>query len=59
METLNEQDLEWLTKAEARLIRMRKREAANSNFWSVMEALSDMIEKCEEARSWLQDRFKD
>lgn len=31
METLTEQDLDWLTKAEARLIRMRKREAANTN----------------------------
>jgi hypothetical protein len=30
METLNDSDLDWLTAVENRLIRLRKREAANT-----------------------------
>ena len=31
METLTEDDLDWLTTAENKMIRMRKREAQNAN----------------------------
>lgn len=31
METLNDSDLDWLTFVENKMIRMRKREAANTN----------------------------
>jgi hypothetical protein len=57
METLNEQDLEWLTKAENRLLRMRKREASNTNSKLMIEDLTDLIEKCHTVRQWLQARF--
>lgn len=50
METLNEQDVDWLTKAQNRLIRMRKREAANTNSRLMVEDLSDLIEKFENVR---------
>ncbi len=58
METLTEEDLDWLIKVESKLIRMRKREAANSNSWSVMESLSELIEKFENIRAWLKARFE-
>ena len=58
METLTEQDLDWLTAAENRLIRMRKREAANTNSPTVIDDLSDTIERIHQVRQWLQGRFE-
>ncbi len=58
METLNEQDLEWLEKAEKRLIRMRKREAANMNSRLMIEDLTEVIEKMESMRGWFKSRFE-
>jgi len=57
METLNEQDLEWLTKAESRIIRIRKREAANTNSGYIIDDLTEIIEKVHDLRRWLQSRF--
>ena len=57
METLNEQDLDWLTTAENRLIRMRKRESANTNSRIMIDDLTELIEKCHTVRQWLQGRF--
>ena len=57
METLTEQDLDWLTKAEERLMRMRKREAANTNSRLMIDDLGEMIGKVHALRQWLQSRF--
>ena len=58
MEVLNEQDVDWLIKAEARLIRMRKRETTHNNSPSVIMELSDLIEHFQELRMWLKSRFE-
>lgn len=58
METLNEQDLDWLTKAQNRLIRMRKREAANTNSRLVMDELTETIDHIDMLRQWLQGRWE-
>ncbi|MBN1253972.1 MAG: hypothetical protein JXA50_01695 [Deltaproteobacteria bacterium] len=57
METLNEQDLDWLTNTENRLIRMRKREAANTNSRLIIDSLTETIKEIHELRQWLQSRF--
>ena len=57
MEVLNEQDLDWLAKAEGRLYRMRKREAANTNSSPVINDLTDVIEKIHQIKEWLQSRL--
>jgi hypothetical protein len=57
METLNEQDIEYLTKVENKLIRMRKREVANTNSLSVVDQLTDSIESIDEVRTWLASRM--
>ncbi|GAG78142.1 unnamed protein product [marine sediment metagenome] len=59
MEVLNEQDLDWLTKAENRLARMRKREAFHiQGFSLVSEDLTGTILKIHSIRQWLQSRFE-
>jgi hypothetical protein len=55
METLTEQDLEWLTTIEGRLLRLRKREAANKN--TLTEDFTEAIEKIHFCRQMLQGRF--
>jgi len=57
METLNEQDLDWLTRVENRLIRMRKREAINTNSAYLIEYIGETIYKCHFTRQILQSRF--
>jgi len=57
LEILNEQDLDWLTRVENRLIRMRKREAANTKSSFILNDLTELIEKCHTVRQWLQSRF--
>ena len=58
MEPLNEDDVEWLTKAANRLIRMRKREVANKNSPLVVATIGDAIKEVVDAASWLDARFK-
>jgi hypothetical protein len=53
METLTEEDLEWLTKAENPLIRMRKREAENAN----RICPADAIKTIDWLRELLKGRF--
>ncbi len=55
METLTEQDLEWLTTIENKMIRLRKREAANKN--SLTGDITEIIEKLHWCRQMLQGRF--
>lgn len=55
METLTEQDLEWLTTIENKMIRLRKREAANKN--SITGDIAEAIEKIHWCRQMLQARF--
>ena len=57
-EVLNEGDLDWLTSAQNRLIRMRKREAAHTNSRLIIDDLTDVIEKMHATRQWLQGRFE-
>jgi len=57
METLNDQDLDWLTAAENRLMRLRKREAANTNNFSILHDLSDAIELVDRIRGYLGARL--
>lgn len=57
METLNEEDLDWLTRTENRLMRMRKREVANTNSRIMVDDLTELIEKCHIIRQWMQSRF--
>ncbi|KKN01354.1 hypothetical protein LCGC14_1128510 [marine sediment metagenome] len=57
-ETLNEQDLDWLTIAENRMVRMRKRETANANSKIMIDDLTKLIEKTHTVRQWLQSRFE-
>jgi len=58
MEVLNEQDLDWLTGAENRLIRMRKRESACTKSKLIIDELTDSIEHLHILRQWLQGRFE-
>lgn len=58
METLNEQDLDYLNNVENKLIRFRKREAANTNSRLMIDDLTELIEKCHQVRQWLQSRFE-
>jgi hypothetical protein len=55
METLTEQDLEWLTGVENRILVMRKREAANTN--RLCADLTMAIKKVHWIRQMLQARF--
>lgn len=55
VETLNEQDIESLTRIENQLIRMRKREAANKNFLCC--EFTEAIEEIHEIRRMLQARM--
>jgi hypothetical protein len=55
METLTESDLEWLTAVENKLIRLRKREAANAN--RLCGDITDAIEKVDWLRVMLAGRF--
>lgn len=55
METLTESDLEWLTAVENKLIRLRKREAANAN--RLCQDITDAIEKIDWLRVMLAGRF--
>lgn len=57
MESLNDEDIEWLANVANRLIRMRKREAANTNSPLMIEALGDTIKEVVNARSWLGARL--
>ncbi len=57
METLNEQDLDLLTKIENRLITMRKRETSNTNSSMLIENMTDTIKHIHELRQFLQARF--
>lgn len=55
METLTEDDLDRLTKTENQLIRLRKREAANTN--SLVYDFGEAIEEVHKIRQRLQARF--
>ncbi len=55
METLNEQDLDNLTKMQQRLMRMRKREAANTN--RLCPDFTEAIQKIHWMRQMLQARM--
>jgi len=57
METLTEQDLDWLTKVENRLMRMRKREAYHTKSAYLIDYISETIGKCHIVRQILQGRF--
>lgn len=57
METLNEQDLEYLTKVENKLIRMRKREAANSKSMMMTQYLDESINSIDDLRGHLAARM--
>ena len=57
METLNCDDLDWFTRAENRLLNMRKRETANANAYWVKEELNGAIEATHKLRQALQARF--
>lgn len=58
METLNQDDLDWLTKTENRLIRMRKREAANTNSRTVIDDITSAIQEIDRVRGWLGARLE-
>jgi len=58
VETLNDQDVDTLTKLENRLITMRKREAANANSRMMIEEFSEAIKKIHTIRQDLQARFR-
>lgn len=55
LETLNEEDLDFLTRVENRLVRSRKREAANRDLLS--KDLTDCIQRVHYVRQMLQTRF--
>lgn len=55
METLTEDDLDRLTRIENQLIRLRKREAANTN--SLVYDFGEAIEGVHKVRQMLQARF--
>ena len=55
METLTDSDLDWLTTVENKLIRLRKREAANAN--RLCEDITEVIEKIDWIRQMLAGRF--
>ena len=57
METLTEQDIDTLIKMQNKLIRMRKREAANTNSDIVIEQLTETINQVNELREWIEGRF--
>ena len=57
METLNEDDLDYLTKTENKLMRMRKRESANTKSLLVDESLEEAIKAIDDARKWLSGRL--
>jgi len=57
METLNQEDLDWLTRTENRLIRMRKREAANTNSPIMLADLTTAIQDVDDLRAWLAARL--
>ena len=56
METLTEDDLDWLTRVENRLIAMRKREAAHRN--TIVREITDTIDEVHDLRRWLSARFQ-
>jgi hypothetical protein len=55
METLTDSDLDWLTTVENKLIRLRKREAANTS--RLCGDITDAIEKVDWLRQMLAVRF--
>jgi len=55
METLTDSDLDWLTTVENKLIRLRKREAANTN--RLCGDITEAIEKVDWLRQMLAGRF--
>lgn len=55
METLNDTDLDWLTAIENKLIRLRKREAANAN--RLCGDITETIERVDWLRQMLAGRF--
>ncbi len=55
METLTEDDLDRLTKIENQLLRLRKREAANTN--SLIYDFGEAIKEVHSIRQRLQARF--
>lgn len=55
METLNDQDLDWLTAVENKLIRLRKREAANAN--RLCGDITETIERIDWLRQMLAGRL--
>lgn len=62
LEVLTEDDLDWLTRVENRLMTMRKREAAhrpksNSQTTSLVREISDAITPVHNLRVFLQIRF--
>ena len=57
METLNEDDLDWLTRVENRLLSMQKREAANTKSYWVTDTLKKTIGETHQLRQALQSRF--
>jgi hypothetical protein len=59
MEVLNEEDLDWLTRAENRLVTMRKRETEHhgNRIGLAPNELSDAIKAVHNTRVWLQGRF--
>ena len=57
METLNEDDLDWLTRCENRMLQMQKRETANTKSHWVMSELESAIEATHKLRQTLQARF--
>jgi len=57
METLNEDDLIWLTKVQNKLTRMRKREAANANWSTMIGDITETIQSVDNVRVWLGSRI--
>lgn len=55
METLNDADLDWLTAVENRVIRLRKREAANAA--RLDPEIADVIAAVDRLRVMLAARF--
>jgi hypothetical protein len=55
METLTEDDLDWLTRVENRLITMRKRETAHRNL--LVRDITDTIKEMHGLREMLSARF--
>ncbi len=55
METLTEQDLEWLTAIENKMLRLRKRETANKNM--LTDRFTTIIKEVHFCRQMLQFRF--